>query len=87
MWISLASNHLKVMNSQKKFTGEDETQMFTKQIELSELNDLTVGQNINVICKVLDISSPQEINTNNNTLKLLLCIELSLKLLIVSCYA
>jgi hypothetical protein len=44
--------------------------MFTKQIELSELNYLTVGQSINGVCKVLNISSPQEINAKNNTLKL-----------------
>jgi hypothetical protein len=42
--------------------------MFTKQIELSELNYLTVGQSINGVCKVRNISSPKEINTKTPTL-------------------
>ena len=62
----LAKNHSKVLNSPKKFVLDAEAiAMDSKNIQLSDLHDLATGQIVNVVCKVVALSLPQEVHTKN----------------------
>ena len=59
----LANNQSKIHTSPKKFSLEQPSAAHTKQVELCNINHISVGQTVEVLCKVVTVSPPQDIKS------------------------